>query len=67
MDMFQTVSILLYFNSVIHILFHLGAIQAVINTFGRFLAFCLDTNPIESFTASANIFISLVRWFYIYS
>ncbi|KAK7110550.1 hypothetical protein V1264_014401 [Littorina saxatilis] len=56
-----TVSIMLFFNSVIHLLFHLGAIQAVINSFGRFLAFCLDTNPIESFAASSNIFISLTE------
>ncbi|KAL8607078.1 hypothetical protein ACOMHN_008664 [Nucella lapillus] len=56
-----TVSIMVYFNSFIATLFHLGVVQSVINTFGRFLGYCLGTGPIESFAASANIFISMTE------
>ena len=57
---FQLVSVILFFNAVIYVLFYLGVIQAVINYFGRFLAFCLETGPVESIAAAANIFVSLV-------
>ncbi|XP_076461405.1 putative transporter YutK isoform X2 [Babylonia areolata] len=56
-----TVSIMVYFNAFIASLFHLGVVQAVISSFGRFLGHCLGTGPIESFAASANIFISLTE------
>ena len=47
-------------NSVIAISYHIGAVQAIIASFGRFLAWCLDTTPVESVNAAANVFLGMV-------
>ena len=52
--------IIVFMNCVIAAGYHVGAAQAFIASFGRFLAWCLDTTPVESVNASANIFLGLV-------
>ena len=51
---------IIFMNAVIAVGYHFGVVQAVISSFGRFLAFCLDTTPIESVNAAANVFLSMV-------
>ena len=52
--------IIIFANSVIAAGYYFGAVQAIIASFGRFLAWCLGTTPIESVNAAANIFLDLV-------
>ena len=56
----QTLPVIIFMNSVIAAGYYFGAVQAIIASFGRFLAWCLDTTPIESVTAAANIFLGTV-------
>ncbi|KAK7103475.1 uncharacterized transporter HI_0519-like isoform X1 [Littorina saxatilis] len=56
---FQMLPVILFLNCVIAVGYQLGIIQALIATLGRFLSFCLDTTPIESVNAAANVFLGL--------
>ncbi|KAK7465244.1 hypothetical protein BaRGS_00037581, partial [Batillaria attramentaria] len=58
---FRLMPILIFLNSVIAILYHIGAVQAFIASFGRLLSLCLGTTPIESVNAAANVFLSLTE------
>ena len=53
--------VVVFFCSVIAILYHFGIMQAVIRTIGRVLAFGLGTTPAESLNVAGNMFIGQVR------
>ena len=53
--------VIVFINSIIAAGYQLGVVQAIIASFGRFLAWCLDTTPIESVNTAANVFMGLVR------
>ncbi|XP_025096193.1 solute carrier family 28 member 3-like isoform X2 [Pomacea canaliculata] len=54
---FQNMPAVIFLNSIIALGYYYGAIQTVIATFGKFLAMCLGTSPLESVNAAANIFL----------
>ncbi|KAL8570252.1 hypothetical protein ACOMHN_029952 [Nucella lapillus] len=56
---FQALPTLIFFNAVISVCYYLGLVQWFIATFGKFLAFCLGTSPIECVNAAANLFLTL--------
>ncbi|XP_071101865.1 solute carrier family 28 member 3-like [Haliotis cracherodii] len=58
---FAVMPVMLFFNCVIFMLYHIGVIQVIMKRLGSFLSFCLDCGPIESVVASANIFIGLTE------
>ena len=58
----QVLSIVVFFFTVINILYYIGAMQAIVKILGRFLAFCMGTTPAESINAAANIFVSMVSF-----
>ncbi|XP_067649192.1 uncharacterized transporter HI_0519-like isoform X2 [Haliotis asinina] len=53
---FKVLPVIVYFSSLISVLYYLGAMQAIIRVIGRFLSFCLDTTATESLNAAGNIF-----------
>ncbi|KAK3760175.1 hypothetical protein RRG08_005324 [Elysia crispata] len=55
--LFQAGGMLVFFNSIIFVLLHLGVIGAVVRYGGRTVAFCLGTGPVESVVAVTNIFL----------
>nr|KAG5698782.1 hypothetical protein BaRGS_032201 [Batillaria attramentaria] len=57
----KVLPVIVYFSSLISILYYLGAMQAIIRVIGRFLAFCMDTSATESINAAGNIFIGQVK------
>lgn len=58
--------VVVFFCSVIAILYHFGVMQAIIRTIGRLLAFGLGTTPAESLNVAGNMFIGQVMRQYIY-
>ncbi|XP_067649041.1 solute carrier family 28 member 3-like [Haliotis asinina] len=58
---FAVLPVMLFFNSFIFILYHIGVIQVIMKKLGSFLSFCLACGPVESVIASANIFIGLTE------
>ncbi|XP_025093354.1 solute carrier family 28 member 3-like [Pomacea canaliculata] len=54
---FQVLPVIVYFSSLISVLYYLGVMQSIIGIIGRFLAFCLDTSATESLNAAGNIFV----------
>ncbi|XP_076461961.1 solute carrier family 28 member 3-like [Babylonia areolata] len=58
---FQVMPVTIFFNATISVLYYLGVVQVIFAEFGRFLSFCLGTSPIESVSAAANLFLSLVE------
>lgn len=55
---FEILTIIIFFSSLISILYYLGIMQLFINIIGGFLSKLLKTTKIESLAASANIFVS---------
>ncbi|XP_076439690.1 solute carrier family 28 member 3-like isoform X2 [Babylonia areolata] len=53
----KALPVIVYFSSLISVLYYLGVMQAMIGVVGRFLAFCLNTSPTESLSAAGNIFV----------
>ncbi|XP_071108417.1 solute carrier family 28 member 3-like [Haliotis cracherodii] len=53
---FKVLPVIVYFSSLISVLYYLGAMQAIIRVLGKFLSFCLDTTATESLNAAGNIF-----------
>ena len=47
-----------FFCSVIAIMYHFGVMQAIIRSIGRVLAFGLGTTPAESLNVAGNMFVS---------
>ena len=58
----QAGGMLVFFNSIIFVLLHLGVIGAVVSYGGRTVAFCLGTGPVESVVAVTNIFLGQVSY-----
>ncbi|CAL1525842.1 unnamed protein product [Lymnaea stagnalis] len=56
---YRSGSILIFFNAIIFLLIHWGVLEFVIVNLGRVLAYCLQTGPVESVIAVANIFIGM--------
>ncbi|GFO47834.1 sodium/nucleoside cotransporter [Plakobranchus ocellatus] len=56
---FETAGVIVFFNACIFLLDYVGVLEFIILKIGRSLAFCLETGPIESVVAAANIFIGL--------
>lgn len=56
----QVLPVIVYFSSLISVLYYLGVMQSIIGVIGRFLAFCLDTSATESLNAAGNIFVGQV-------
>uniref|UniRef100_A0A1I8GPY4 Sodium/nucleoside cotransporter n=1 Tax=Macrostomum lignano TaxID=282301 RepID=A0A1I8GPY4_9PLAT len=54
---FKILPIIVFFSSVLTVLFHLGALQAVICRIGAFMQTVMGTTAAESMVASANIFV----------
>ncbi|RUS85358.1 hypothetical protein EGW08_006901, partial [Elysia chlorotica] len=55
--LFKAGSTIVFFNSFIFVLVHLGVVDACVSYGGRALAFCLGTGPVESVVAVTNIFL----------
>lgn len=54
---FKVLPVIIFFSSVVAMLYYIGAMQVVIRYLARFLSFCLGTSPTESLSAAGNIFI----------
>ncbi|XP_005094279.1 solute carrier family 28 member 3 isoform X1 [Aplysia californica] len=50
---------LIFFNCIIFSLNHLGVIEFLVVKLGTFLGFCMETGPVESVVAAANIFMGI--------
>ncbi len=54
---FQVLTIIIFFSSLISVLYYLGIMQLVIRFLGGAIAWLLGTSKAESISASANIFV----------
>ncbi|XP_055874267.1 solute carrier family 28 member 3-like [Biomphalaria glabrata] len=54
---FSVAAVVIFFNSIIFLLIHWGVLEAVVVNFGFVISYCLNTGPVESVIAVANIFI----------
>lgn len=54
---FKVLPVVVFFSTVVSVLYYLGVMQSVIKQLGRFLSWCLGTSPAESVNAAGNIFI----------
>lgn len=55
---FNVLPVVVFFSSLVAVLFHLGVMQWVVRVFGGALRKLLGTSHTESFSASANVFVS---------
>ncbi|HGJ5876044.1 MAG TPA: nucleoside recognition domain-containing protein [Arsenophonus sp.] len=53
----RVLSIIVFFSSLIAVLYYLGIMQFFIKTLGGFLQWILDTSRTESLSATDNIFV----------
>ncbi|XP_046568406.1 solute carrier family 28 member 3-like isoform X2 [Haliotis rubra] len=58
---FKVLPVIVYFSSLIAVLYYIGAMQYIIRVLGKFLAFCLDTKATESLNAAGNIFAGMTE------
>lgn len=58
---FIVMPMIVFFSSVMSILYYWGVMQSVVRVFGRFLAFTMDTTPAESISAASNIFVGMTE------
>ncbi|XP_025096320.1 solute carrier family 28 member 3-like [Pomacea canaliculata] len=58
---FQVMPTIIFFNSAIVMLYHLGVIQIFVAKFGSLMSFCLGTSPIESVNTASNLFLSMTE------
>lgn len=54
---FEVLTIIIFFSSLISILYYLGIMQRIVNTIGGALSKLLRTTKVESLSAAANIFL----------
>jgi CNT family concentrative nucleoside transporter len=54
---FKVLPTIIFFSSVIAILYHLGVLQLVVKAFARVMMWLMRTSGAESLSASANIFV----------
>ena len=57
---FQILPVIVFFSSVISVLYYIGVMQGIVRVIGRFLSFCMGTTPAESLNAAGNIFVGMV-------
>ncbi|CAG5124361.1 unnamed protein product, partial [Candidula unifasciata] len=55
----DSAGVIVFFNSCIFMLDNWGVLEFIVLKIGRGLSFCLETGPVESVVAAANIFIGL--------
>ncbi|OWF42578.1 solute carrier family 28 member 3-like [Mizuhopecten yessoensis] len=58
---FTVLPIVVFFYTMISILYYLGVMQFVVRVLGRALAFSMDTTPAESLNAAGNIFVGMTE------
>jgi len=58
---FQVLTVIIFFSSLISVLFYLGVMQLLTKIVGGFLAKILQTTQPESMSAAANIFVGLTE------
>lgn len=61
MFVFKVMPMVVFFSSVMSILYYWGVMQSVVRVFGRLLAFTMDTTPAESISAASNIFVGMTE------
>ncbi|XP_069135113.1 solute carrier family 28 member 3-like [Argopecten irradians] len=54
---FKILPVVIYFSSIVSVLYYLGVMQSIINGLAKLFQFTMNTTAIESFAASAHIFI----------
>ncbi|MFB5662397.1 NupC/NupG family nucleoside CNT transporter [Alteribacillus sp. HJP-4] len=54
---FQVLPIIIFFSSLIAVLYYIGVMQWIVKIIGGFLSFVLGTSKAESMSAAANIFV----------
>lgn len=54
---FQVLPIVVFFSSLMSVLYHLRVMQFIVAGVGGFLRFVIGTRPVESLNAAANIFV----------
>lgn len=59
-DLFQVLTVIVFFSSFISVLYYLGVMQFLIRNIARFMAAVMGTSPAESLNAAGNIFIGQV-------
>ncbi|XP_014781754.1 solute carrier family 28 member 3 isoform X1 [Octopus bimaculoides] len=58
---FKIFPTVVFFSSIMSMLYYLGVMQAVVLIIGRAISFCMDTTPAESITAASNIFVGMTE------
>lgn len=58
---FQVLTVIIFFSSLVSILFYLGVMQFLTKIIGGFFAKILQTSKAESISAAANIFVGLTE------
>jgi len=53
----RVLPIVIFFSSLMAVLYHVGVMQVVVAGFGRVLRFLIGTRPVESLNAAANMFV----------
>ncbi|CAG5124785.1 unnamed protein product, partial [Candidula unifasciata] len=56
---FDCTGVMVFFNACIFLMEYYGVLEFIVLKIGRGLAVCLETGPVESVVAAANIFIGL--------
>ncbi|XP_033762258.1 solute carrier family 28 member 3-like [Pecten maximus] len=58
---FTVLPIVIFFYTIISILYYLGVMQFIVRVLGRMLAFSMGTTPAESLNAAGNIFVGMTE------
>ncbi|XP_060066982.1 solute carrier family 28 member 3-like [Ylistrum balloti] len=58
---FTVLPIVIFFYTIISILYYLGVMQFIVKVLGRMLAFSMGTTPAESLNAAGNIFVGMTE------
>ncbi|KAK3588025.1 hypothetical protein CHS0354_012071 [Potamilus streckersoni] len=54
---FKVLPVIIFFSSMMSVLYYLGVMQLIIRNLARFMAWVMETSPAESLNAAGNIFI----------
>ncbi|KAL3875135.1 hypothetical protein ACJMK2_038063 [Sinanodonta woodiana] len=54
---FKVLPVIVFFSSIMSVLYYLGVMQLIIRNLARFMAWVMETSPAESLNAAGNIFI----------
>lgn len=57
----QTLPQIIFFFATLGVLFHVGVLQLINKHMGAFLAYVTGSSPVESLSATANMFLGGVR------